>query len=1052
MSTSAEQAAGGWARYHAWNKAIADELLGPSSRGRPVYLGLDDDAFRRVSKRAGEPENVDPRRALRDGVVNTLTLPPQTGSLFGDHQLSLLAWSPASADPPPCIALLQFLTSVAQEMQSDEHFRASNYYGRLLAALNLDESYRARISRHFREQTPDFWDALKQWLENHGGEYGVPTAVALGNRRFVGLPISQAVVREQDRKRLPLMFAEYGLQPGQSMPAEELLPYIADWIPHSPVTPALKRLWESSDELQERVAEVAAVELASWDGSLPERAQRTETSSSRLLLAADLRLRPHPSLHFLVTARETTGVTQGLYRVVRGSDGSAADGSNEAHVRLQKIPGFPILAGAAAECAPTPALLYSNLVLQEESAGVGLRWAPRRLLLLKHQPDYNLFVESSRAELLERFLLLAHESIADEVEELVDGAARPGFRRLTPERLRGLPEDWVAFSDVRLVRSPDAGDLRPDLKPLVPAAKTNLAFAGGLGLPGARVWHAKRPPEAQVACIGGQGGLSLTLTAEWQAKQRERREWDLGRLEGGGGIVDLRSAVGSLEPGNYRLRGTSSAGKVVVTATFRLRDGGMPLRIADLPEARIHSVLGEAEGLSTVSAVGGDKTRGKRHVTVIGCEIRLNGREAPMNEGVSSPSQVPSELLTKVAEEELTEPPGPSAGDSARVEPPACFTRGYHYWVCDPMDPDIPREKVRQACRDCGLEQWPEPRRRGRRRAGPAKPATSPQVDARTLPAVTEAVSEASLDLLLDALTYAGAGPWAAFEALAVKFDDSPWFSIELARRLCALGHLELQLDRLSLRPRAWRVTPPGVAIPGSDEPAFLYGARSSWLLDALDREAQSRGVELARQEQPGGQGPSAIKLRYASDEQLAEIALAVEERLGHQLTISDDPAHRLATYVAPLRSLLQDLPVCDLPTTGIERLDLESGQWRSASRVDRRGAYRVGVQPRRYFIADTAADGTIAGRAAEARSAKYLAAALEGKSLVAYKPSTRSLFVPFGAPLPGLFERAAVTESGLLPSPDDRGALIYSSVRPSIAALLWAKTARTGTSTKEKS
>src|SRR5206468_1596336 len=51
------------------------------------------------------------------------------------------------------------------------------------------------------------------------------------------------------------------------------------------------------------------------------------------------------------------------------------------------------------------------------------------------------------------------------------------------------------------------------------------------------------------------------------------------------------------------------------------------------------------------------------------------------------------------------------------------------------------------------------------------------------------------LDLLLDALTYARAGRWPLFDRLAQQIGDEPWFALESARLLSALGHIDLVVD-----------------------------------------------------------------------------------------------------------------------------------------------------------------------------------------------------------------------------------------------------------------
>ena len=78
--------------------------------------------------------------------------------------------------------------------------------------------------------------------------------------------------------------------------------------------------------------------------------------------------------------------------------------------------------------------------------------------------------------------------------------------------------------------------------------------------------------------------------------------------------------------------------------------------------------------------------------------------------------------------------------------------------------------------------------------------------------------------------------------------------------------------------------------------------------------------------------------------------------------------------------------------------------------------------------------------RVGDSRIVKYLAARELGWSLVGYDRDRQLLIVPWGAQLPGLYERAAVLCSGEPPLKMTDGTVAYQSVPPVIAAALWRK------------
>ena len=70
------------------------------------------------------------------------------------------------------------------------------------------------------------------------------------------------------------------------------------------------------------------------------------------------------------------------------------------------------------------------------------------------------------------------------------------------------------------------------------------------------------------------------------------------------------------------------------------------------------------------------------------------------------------------------------------------------------------------------------------------------------------------------------------------------------------------------------------------------------------------------------------------------------------------------------------------------------------------------------------------------ARLVKHLSALSSGESLVGYDAAARSLYVPIGADLPGIFGRTACLASGLAPQRDEqKQLLVYRDVPTDIAA-----------------
>jgi hypothetical protein len=95
------------------------------------------------------------------------------------------------------------------------------------------------------------------------------------------------------------------------------------------------------------------------------------------------------------------------------------------------------------------------------------------------------------------------------------------------------------------------------------------------------------------------------------------------------------------------------------------------------------------------------------------------------------------------------------------------------------------------------------------------------------------------IDLLLDALSYVGFGSWQQYLNMASAISDDALFAWQSAQLLAALGHIDIERDSATLRPKAWQISPPTLVELATGAWA-LTGARSARLLDEL-RSAVTR-------------------------------------------------------------------------------------------------------------------------------------------------------------------------------------------------------------------
>jgi hypothetical protein len=359
---------------------------------------------------------------------------------------------------------------------------------------------------------------------------------------------------------------------------------------------------------------------------------------------------------------------------------------------------------------------------------------------------------------------------------------------------------------------------------------------------------------------------------------------------------------------------------------------------------------------------------------------------------------------------------------------PTCMQTGAHYFKLAPAASRYDRRPIYARCEHCELERYFPPRpRRGRQDRDRAASATRLHAAAHVerLPPRRD-IDETDFDGLLEALSYLGGGDISQVTRLVEQSDDAPWATAEAARALSALGHIDISYSTPDLRLAEWAVAPATLVVP-PDGDAFLAGWRSEELLTALGSCAVRLGGAVRWDQQNGG--PTRVRVTGLDGDALIRLVEAVRSSTGRDVELARDPARRIAELLPSLDELRGALPLTSPPDgRNVERRDADTARWRSDGSATKPGLYRTRRLPRRAWHFD----GND-WRAVEPRSGRWLAGR-DAMAMLAWSEEHQQLACHVGAPLPGLYERAVVLCTGLVPQTLDGRFIIYAGVNKAVA------------------
>lgn len=998
-------------RYAAWAEAIADVVYPPTNHPQPVYLDMERSVMEAIGARLGlEGDVARVREDLFATVRATIRASASRSAIFSAHNQAVRTWARKRKGHPPNLPLLATFSVAAEQMDKGDGLSSANYYGRLAPLLGL-EHRKDDLATAYRSCALLQWQALNRWLTDEDGGRGLPTAYSLGaeNHRYVGLAMSQALVREVDRSRLGVFFQEAGFPSRADVQPDTLLPLLDAWINQSPspATNNLERLWRRG-AARERIADAASVLLASWDGVVAEQEEGRGAPTSQLRLACTLggflvRRFEARVLAYLPESQEPRAVH--------------ALGVPDAPELYAQPTGAGPMVLAGSEGIDLDSLLDGVLRCKDSLTGADMVRRPRRIVPLRRDDLLQQHVEVEQAQLGDDLTVLVEDSLLERVCEVLQHAARPGWQ-LVDASLSGVPKRHRVIRDVQLMSPPVVQPGETDLRVLVPMARSQMVVSGGFSVPGRmRRWARAAPPEVRVVDEHAQ---TVTL---------ELRHADAGLIDDthaagpvatwSGEQVIVADLTGrELEDGDYELVVYRDGHGAPSTRTsLRLRSAEMPDAVQWAQAPQLMRDLSDPRSALTAEVNAGAPS------------AMAQGAVHPEAADVGAPTPPGGDLWWEVAGPRRTTPRELAAWRLAAPDPNSCLYTGRHYLVFPPAMPGRnKRNFIEGHCRDCGAvkraasNHWVA--RSSNWDYGAARAEAATKVQAMSS---VRSDTPASWETAMDVLGYLGGGSWSLFERVALQVEASGLFVDRFARSLESLGHVEVRRDTTTLTPTEWEVAPSAIAGLG-EEDHVLCGYWTPSMRDQLIDAVTDLGGSVAFQDQEGG--PRTWYVFGVSDAD-AQSLTALD------IAVIPGAAHRAASWLPPLSEVVAHLPVRSADAVGDLRwFSVAGARWTPVSDLARPGAYRVRRHATHDVLrtAEDVAAGTL--RTATVQLTKHAAALQVGRPLVAYDEEQGTLTVPLGADLPGAYARAAVLASGLLPRTESRR-LVYNEIPPHVAAVI---------------
>jgi hypothetical protein len=1020
-----------------FNETIAQLIFNEEKSDIPVHLDLDNHSLEKIQELKGI--TVQEFREQLISSVAKIHKKQDPLKIFAEFSIATKRWT-NSGDPlstPPALSLLAVLSIAADEMVATENVSSRNYYLRLsevLGSSGVNAPDKERLAAQYREHAVALWVSLKTWLEAWQGDRGLSTVPLPGladngdQNKYVRMPISQALLRESDRANLFKMFAANNLDPAMRISDELMYLLIDQWAMSPYSTHQLQELWRD-EELRESLTFMVLAALENWPGAEVETNSDTATRSKvGLTLVLDKWMH---RAEFGVEVRYS-GTVSPTGLSIRTSDNNFVESmvypAGPRTVRVADLSAFE-----------TNSLVEGILDLTHEPIGLKGQRSPRAIVPMVYRQASNEFIEVSSMTMGSLHGLLIRNSVKngfgdtidliDEVSNLLEDVARPGWSLVDTSKYVGFPDGWSLVQNVDIVVPFDIESLKDrSLEVLVPLEGPSIQLLNGFRVPGRKErWLCSAAPEIS-AVVPQDTAVKISITDSSGLTVLESQETPR--------MAFLKLSESNLPPGAY-LATVNTGDNNNFGLRFSLVDADTPNVMALRSTATLGHSLEDVASGGNLTASEFDRN----HLAPLLRGLHHQGMESVSSLETNAPIGTSKSWKSQ---QEIEKRKLSAKISIIQADKRACVSSGAHTLRYPTYYGKVKSGMIEGVCKYCGHTRKSPARGRLKKELRASHTTRSITVDqpkdlaplVRMLPPI-EVQDLGAWDQVFNTLCFLRRGSVTDLEAVSTRVSGGSVGVERLVRYLSSLGHIDVKMnDRM--RPVEWSISP-AVVVATSPSRAHLAGFRSPRVLNTIKNQVEKNGGEVSLIDNP--HAPATVALTFPNEVDFEHIFSDVIDPItNQQIVVSKDSCRTILKNCAPISQVVATSPKVSRPNFSVvNRWNPESASWVRHESNHEVGAFQHIGHGYSYTFNESEiglGDSTTSGSAS---TVKHNMSRIAGIPLVFYSPESQTLIARLGAELPPIMNRAVVALSGRIPDEDEQDFYVkYHNVPQDVADFVY--------------
>ena len=489
--------------YADWNDLIAERFFNKEMKGKEVLLYINEDIINEIGSKFGK--NV-------QNFVECVKIGPSgaTSTKICHNALQIYKeWRVNRQGYPQYLAYLALFVLAATK---DGDFDPKAYYPRLRTLVN--EPSKTGTYPSF-DKMVKLWEDLEKWTKNNKHEeLGRFTKRIRGGMVHIGIPLSQTLLSEDERKNLPRIFFESGIDRLDNLLEEEMRKILLD---HGQKYLAKRTISLLKDEREEIVdirnglIEFVIDELSDWDEATSESISEAEFADNLpQILRAKFRLYieiDHVAQNVLISMRFKTGYRfpdSGLNFTYSEKVYSCTEAAPTWSSKLKGLNALNF------------DLLKTHIFEDKENKWqASFKGSPIHLLAKEDIFGLQGWIETWHLEYNTKFLILCR---FDKKEDVLRWGNQSCYK-FTQLKLNGLPSDWQLFE------GEGASESCANVSVLTLPTSLHLKLEDGIKIDNGNTYLRFAPPS--ILLKGGRGNERVLANGLDLKKESSAARWYL---------------------------------------------------------------------------------------------------------------------------------------------------------------------------------------------------------------------------------------------------------------------------------------------------------------------------------------------------------------------------------------------------------------------------------------------------------------------------------------------------------------------------------------------